>query len=104
MSNKYKDRNKWKDLVGKYNVCCDRSGHVFYNHEMMVDHRNRVVAKQYADPIHWSEYPWTLPVENSKLPFRRPIVHPTEGVQQRRSWSQTEFTWAELHRLWSARY
>lgn len=100
MSNK---RNRWKELVGKHNVCCDRSGFVFYNDQMMIDHRNRVIAKQYADPIHWSEYPWEMPIENTKLPFRRPVVYP-DGLQQRRTWSQTNFKWSELHRLWSAKY
>lgn len=76
---------------------------MFYSDEVIKDHRNRVVAKEYRDPIHWSEYPYKIPIENTKLPFRRPIITNNEGVARRQTWSQTHIKWSELHRLWSAK-
>lgn len=100
----YKDRNKYKELLGKWNVCCDRSGFIFDNTEVIRDHRNRIVAKQYADPIHWTERQVHIPVENNKLPFCRPIIQPTEASPRRLPWSKLHIKWSDLHRKWSDPY
>ena len=93
-------RNDYKKLLGKWRVLCDRSGFFVLSDRIVRDHRNRLVDRDYVDPIHPVEFPMKSVAEDTRLPFRRPIVPDPSPVAVSATWSNAHIKWKDLHGLW----
>lgn len=97
----YKNRDDWKELLGKWKVTCDRSGFVFYSDEIMQDHKGRLINRAYYDPVHWTEKPLNYPLDVSRLPFKRPINNTLTNPNARLPWGKIHVKWRDLQSKWS---
>jgi hypothetical protein len=100
---KYKN---YKDLIGKWKLIDDRSGFEIYSDEAIIDDKGFITSRKNYEPIHWSELPVILPIDEP-VPVLRlepedyfiTVNYPQYAPA---TWNTYSGTWATADTNWEA--